>query len=59
MSLQVITTKELQTKRLQACMSCEHIKLMPIIKVMQCRACGCPIKSKIAINASECPKGKW
>ena len=25
----------------------------------RCRACGCVIKAKTALESSSCPKGKW
>jgi hypothetical protein len=59
MNLQIISVKDLQATRLKTCMECDQLRLMPIVKVMQCRACGCPIKTKIQFQVAKCPKGKW
>jgi len=59
MSFNLIAPKEEQTSRLKTCMSCEQLKLMAAIKVMQCRACGCPIKTKVPLQFAKCPEGKW
>lgn len=55
----LISTKEVQTQRLNTCLPCEYIKYIPIVGIAQCSACGCPIASKIRVKNTSCPKGKW
>lgn len=55
----IISIKEIQQKRLDTCLKCPDLGFMVFTKIMKCNACGCPIKSKIALNNSSCPKGKW
>ena len=55
----VFAHKEIQQKRLQICTSCEFVKIIPIVKIAKCGACGCPIRSKVAVDTANCPKGKW
>jgi uncharacterized paraquat-inducible protein A len=44
-------------ERYKICNACEHIKISII--GAKCGACGCPLKSKLALKISTCPKDKW
>lgn len=59
MLLNLISDKKQQENRLKICLHCKFIKYIPILNLAQCSECGCPIKSKITINNTQCPKGKW
>ena len=54
-----IVQKEMQKKRLETCMVCPHMKFIPVVQVAKCSACGCPIRTKIMVENTPCPKGKW
>lgn len=57
--MSIVSAKNLQQKRLEICMPCEHIAIVPLLGFAKCNACGCPIRSKIMLDNSKCPKGKW
>ena len=54
--MSLVPTKEQIRDRVKTCSGCEFL-----IKgvIHRCSACGCPIKTKVLLKSSECPKGKW
>lgn len=66
-----IATKQLMFKRLEVCDKCtEKVQIDDLGKVLiqvineeastfQCGKCNCPLASKTAHPANECPLGKW
>lgn len=54
-----ITQKAVQQNRLAICMQCPSMKIIPLVTIAKCNDCGCPIRSKIALEVSKCPQGKW
>jgi predicted Zn-ribbon and HTH transcriptional regulator len=54
-----ITQKEMQKERLEICMACPSMKYVPVVQIAKCSECGCPIRTKIIPESSQCPKGKW
>lgn len=54
-----IAQKEMQKKRLETCMACPNMAYVPIVQAAKCSACGCPIRTKVIIEHTQCPKGKW
>lgn len=56
-SVNPIASKDIQADRLKVCLSCVHRG--SILGISKCNICSCPIRSKIALKASTCPKDKW
>lgn len=54
--LNFISPEDMRKQRYEICIKCEHAKG---VLVLRCAACGCIIKSKVAVAVTECPKGKW
>lgn len=54
-SKKVKLTKELSDKRLEICLSCEHL----IKLTKQCKKCGCFMELKTKLEEATCPIGKW
>jgi uncharacterized Fe-S cluster-containing protein len=54
--MSLMPTKEQIRERVHTCSSCEFLKKGFIHR---CSACGCPIKTKVMLKSSECPKSKW
>lgn len=48
-------TREEKKRRLDICLSCEHLKKL----ARQCSLCGCFIDMKTKYTESECPGEKW
>jgi hypothetical protein len=50
-----IASPEIREEREVICNSCEF----KLAITSQCKKCGCFIASKVSLNHSECPVGKW
>ena len=48
-------TEDLVQKRLDQCLSCEHLIQM----TKQCKKCGCFMQLKTKLEKATCPLGKW
>jgi hypothetical protein len=57
--MNILSSKELQQQRLNICLQCPDLGFVIMQKITRCDICKCPIKSKIAVQNSSCPKGKW
>lgn len=44
--------------RLEICENCDKI-FKPAGRRWKCKRCGCQLQKKVAVQASECPLGKW
>lgn len=51
-----IASREQIKERLEICKTCEFLKKG---FVHTCSACGCAIRTKVALKSSECPKSFW
>ena len=49
-------TEKIRLERYNVCKACKDLTLLP---VELCGVCGCFIKLKITVKASECPINKW
>ena len=58
-NLNPICSKEIQKQRVEICFKCPDMGMIPVLGTAKCNACGCPIRSKVAVKVSSCPKGKW
>ena len=52
-------SKETKLSRLNICLKCEYIKYIALNNIAICSICKCVIKSKIIMQNTSCPKGKW
>lgn len=57
--IDMLAPKEEQVRRFNICKECPELRFIPVVRMAQCKACGCPIKTKVALNVSKCPKDKW
>lgn len=46
------------TERLVICDGCDQKQIRPLVEILVCGACGCPLKSKV-YSQRGCPLGKW
>jgi len=51
----IIEDESIIKKRLDICLSCEHL----INLTKQCKMCGCIMTQKTKLAAAECPIQKW
>ena len=50
---EVLTTKDIETRRFNLCKHC------PKLQGERCEACGCFIRAKVKLKVSKCPISKW
>jgi len=50
---------ELFQSRLEVCKGCDQYNAEAFEGKGQCMACGCPIQSRLRVEAVGCPLGKW
>lgn len=55
----IMTTEDVVKKRWDLCCSCEHFIKEINGRNSVCQLCGCAMKTKILLAASQCPVNKW